>query len=361
MIDFMPPVSFRKYLCPSKAADNRLCQNTWLTLRGRDSIALASEHIRLEAHDVVLLPGYLCDTVTAVFAGKCKLAYYDINQDFSIDVGVIERFLREYKVRVLYIVHYFGFLHPNLSDLRRLCDTYGVLLWEDHAHSALSNWRCEFADAMIFSFRKVFPVPDGGGLRLRDIAAEGGVAGMQVTSDALAVLMLAKRYLWSASAHLRSVAHQYAQRQVRLLYQGRKMVKVRPISRMSARVVRHADIERIRLVRRQLFHEWEQQVADTRFEPVFKSVPAEVCPQGVPIWIANADEVVRHLESRKIFLKVHWPLPEYVKTVCPVSWRMSKSIVTLPLYPGLSHEDIGEIIRLVVRFGEPAAGPSLLE
>jgi len=353
MIDFIPPIQLKDYLSFRKALSSASFHEVSLTFRGRDSIALASQHFKLGAQDTVLLPGYLCDTISAAFAGKCKLLYYDIREDFSIDVNSVEDIFSKHRIKVFYIIHYFGFLHENLEQISKLCKKYGALLWEDHAHSALSNMNYDYADAMLFSFRKVLPVPDGGGIWLQDNSTLNLVSGSSPTSDILSLLIFAKRRLWCTNKRLRSVAHSLARKNVNSLSQGQKKIIVRPVSHMSRRMIRSADTKRIACDRRFLFDKWQQFIAETRFDPVFSKLPEDVCPQGFPIWIANPNQLLQELEVHKVFLKIQWPLPEYLRSVCPISWRISKSIITLPIYPGLSPADMENIITLLLRHGRP--------
>ncbi len=353
MIDFMPQVHLSDYFKLGKVENSNYFNNFQLTLRGRDSIAFAVKNIQLDKDDVVLLPGYLCDTVSAVFTGQCTLMYYDIDDAFSIDPSAIEDIFSKNKVKVFYVIHYFGFLHKNLDQIRQICDKYNVLLWEDHAHSALSTINFDNANAMFFSFRKVLPVPDGGGLWLRDKGIQGYIADSSMYSDLISLLIFSKRYLWKVSKRLRNMAHNAASKNVKKLSEGRKNITVRPVSRISRRLIGSADIDNIISVRRHLFDKWWSCITDTEFKPVFSSLPDAVCPQGFPIWIANANRVLERLEDESVFLKIHWPLSEYLKNRCPNAWRISKSIVTLPIYPGLSDADIGKVVALLCKYGKP--------
>jgi dTDP-4-amino-4,6-dideoxygalactose transaminase len=60
------------------------------------------------------------------------------------------------------------------------------------------------------------------------------------------------------------------------------------------------------------------------------------------------------LEVHKIFLKIHWPkLPEESKTMAPLSHIISKKIITLPIYPDLQENQMKELVKYILKFGEP--------
>lgn len=353
MIEFMPPVRIKDYLLAKRDSAN-VFTDVALTLRGRDAIALAVEHFALGPEDTVLLPGYLCDTIIGPFMNrKCRLIYYDIEGDFSVNPSVLAPLFVRYRPKVLYIIHYFGFLHSNLPRLSQLCKQYSVLLWEDHAHSAISRFSNQYADAMIFSFRKVLPVPDGGGLWTREKPVPSPSVNRTWQSDIMSACILAKRRVWGSSKRLREVQHRLARRHTNSVNSGTKSITVRPISRVSGRAIRSADVETIFSIRRRQFCEWVSLLAGSGFRPVCQTLRDGVCPQGCPIWVSNPMELSVELEHHNVFLKIHWPLPPIVEETCPASWSMSKKIVTLPVYPGLSAIGMRTIVDLLKDHGKP--------
>lgn len=352
IVEFMPPVKIRDYLSLNKGREASF-KNITLTLRGRDSTYLANKHFGLGPDDVALLPGYLCDTVTAAFAPCCHIEYYDIKKDFSIAPAVIEDRLSNERIRVLYVIHYFGFLHKNLGELSKIAGEHNVLLFEDHAHSALSHFSYEYADAMIFSFRKVLPVPDGGGLWLKDVATDLNIDRTILLSDVISMMILAKRKICYMSKRLRNLVDKVIQKDIDVLNEGQTQICPRPISHMSRGIVRSADLDSIFKSRREQFSQWQNLLKDKQFQPVFSVLPSNVCPQGFPIWVDNPDELVSKVEEFGIFLKIHWrSMPDEVSESCPMSWRMSKKIVTLPIYPGLQLDEMERIVDLLVAYGK---------
>ncbi|MBN2456503.1 MAG: DegT/DnrJ/EryC1/StrS aminotransferase family protein [Sedimentisphaerales bacterium] len=355
IVEFMPPVKIRDYLSLKKSREISF-KNITLTLRGRDSIYLANRHFGLGQDDIALLPGYLCDTVPAAFAPCCNVEYYDIKKDFSIDPAVIENRLTDKRIRVLYVIHYFGFLHKNLVELSKIARKHNVLLFEDHAHSALSHFSYEYADAMIFSFRKVLPVPDGGGLWLKDVVADLNIDRTVLLSDVISMMILAKRKICYTSKRLRNLVGKIIQKDIDALNEGRIQICPRPISHMSRGIIRRADLDSIFRVRREQFSQWQNLLKNTPFQSVFLVLPSNVCPQGFPIWVGNPDKLVSKAEEFDIFLKIHWrSMPDEVRESSPVSWRMSRKIVTLPIYPGLQLDEMERIVNLLVTYGRSTA------
>jgi hypothetical protein len=353
-VEFMPPIDLRAYFGLTKRRAGAF-RDVALTLRGRDAINLARRHFRLGRDDLVLLPGYVCDTVPAGFAGGCKIQYYDISDDFVIRPQEVEDRLSQVPVRVFYVVHYFGFLQPHLAKISEICRRHDVLLWEDHALSGLSHFPRDYADAMIFSFRKVLPVPDGGGLWLRDSLGTVTIETGALKSDIISLVILAKRMLCNASTRFRSAIGKAIQRNIDALNTGRRDFTPQPISRMTRRVVLGTKVEEAFGIHRDQYRQWLELLADGPVRPVFPVLPDAVCPQGCPVWLSNPDEIVADLEKRSVFLKIHWrSLPPEVDKTCPTAWRMSRSIVTLPIYAGLPHAEMRRIAEFIDEHAKPA-------
>jgi len=352
IIESTPPVSLRNCFSKKRNSYNRKLQNVTLTLRGRDAIPLAIKHFELKEQSIILLPAYLCKIIVVPFANRFDLRYYDIEKDFSINTEVIESMLRSYDVKVLYIIHYFGFLHKNLEQLSKLCKEHGVLLWEDHAHSALSHFSCDYADAMIFSYRKIFPVPDGGGIWFANTQPMK-ISGGFLASNIISMLIHIRRSKWAMSKKLRNRAGRIASLSTASTREGFKQIKPRPISYMSRRIMRCIDVESTFAIRRDIFLKWQSLLSDSEFKPVFSILPDNVCPQGFPVYIQNAEELIGKLRDFNIFLKVHWPLDAKMKEKCPVAYNVSRSIITLPIYPGLSQSDMEQVMALLGRYGKP--------
>lgn len=350
IIEIVPPIFLRNYFSINKNIRNQRFHDVTLTLRGRDAIALAVQHFGLQKHDTVLLPAYLCRVIYTPFHNFFTPEFYDIREDLSIDVETIESILKSRKIKVLYVIHYFGFLHRNIAQLSKLCKKYGVLLWEDHAHSALSHFSYDYADAMLFSFRKLLPIPDGGGLWLANsspLSIQGALA-----SNITSMLILAKRSRLGMGKRVRSFLRPVYYHSTASVYKGIKEIIPQPISYMSKRLIRHSDIESIFNIRRSIFDIWQELFSKSRLKPVFSKLPEDVCPQSFPIWLQIPQELRTKLWSFNVNLRNLWPLDKQMKEKCPTAYELSNSVSPLPIYPGLPQSDMERIMTLLEQYGK---------
>ena len=353
IIEPTPPVSLLGYIGINKKSKSEKFKDVLLTLRGRDAISLAFNHFKLEENDTVLLPGYLCEVIHSPLTKKYNIEYYDIEKDFSINPDTIESFFSRQKVKILYIIHYFGFLQKHLKQISDLCKKYGVFLIEDHAHSALSDFSYDYADAMIFSFRKIFPIPDGGGLWLKDSIDLKFDKRSILYSSLISFLIILHRSRIGRSKMLKAKANKMGQSMTSSTFEGSSKINPKPISYLSGKIVKNSDIEKLVAIRRDIYNKWLELFSESRFKPLYSSLPDDVCPQGFPIRIKNPDDVMANLQEQNIILKIHWSLRQEMMQKCPTSFSISKSIITLPIYPELSEHDMEKILRLVTQYGIP--------
>ena len=130
---------------------------------GRNAIEFLIRHLlETKSIDKVLLPDYICDSVTdAVRRASAPIKFYHINDDFSIDLDSIDDDSRA----ALYVAHFFGH-EPDASTMSFIGNwqARGRIVIEDVTMALLSSapYSIGFGDHVLGSLRKWFPIPDGG-------------------------------------------------------------------------------------------------------------------------------------------------------------------------------------------------------
>lgn len=123
--------------------------------------------------EVVLLPAYIgwsSKEGSGVFDPVQELglpyAFYRLDDRLRIDLAHLESTLRGGRVRVMVIIHYFGYVDPGYERAVELARRYGAFVLEDEAHAMFTDLigGCSgrLGDACIFSLHKMLPVKDGG-------------------------------------------------------------------------------------------------------------------------------------------------------------------------------------------------------
>jgi perosamine synthetase len=120
--------------------------------------------------DKVVIPNYTCGAcATAVLQTGAHPVIIDIEpKTFGMDVNLLEEVLSTQNIKVVMVVHVYGFPCRDLDKIVALCKKYNVLLLEDtsEAHGATYNQKTvgTFGDISTFSIRseKMIGVGEGG-------------------------------------------------------------------------------------------------------------------------------------------------------------------------------------------------------
>jgi hypothetical protein len=168
------------------------------TFMGRDALTLAASWLGLQSDDAVLLPAYVCEEVVKPFSKRTRVVLYDVRPDLSVDPNLLDDLLRSTpSIKVVLFVNYFGFLQTNRAEIKAVCARRHVALIEDCAHSLLTAGSGDTGDLAIYSFRKILPVTDGGGLRINTPSSQFVLPPFysSIRSNALSVCIAIKAAL----------------------------------------------------------------------------------------------------------------------------------------------------------------------
>jgi dTDP-4-amino-4,6-dideoxygalactose transaminase len=121
----------------------------------------------------VLLPGYIGYSSregSGVFDPVRELhlpsAFYRMGSRLRIDLDHLRDCLRPGDVRLVVLIHYFGYVDPGYAEAVSLARKHGADVLEDEAHALFSDLVggvCgRLGDAAIFSLHKVLPMKRGG-------------------------------------------------------------------------------------------------------------------------------------------------------------------------------------------------------
>lgn len=121
----------------------------------------------------VLLPAYVGWSEregSGVFDPIAELglsyAFYKIDHRLRIDLDHLEHLFQTHQVKVLVLIHYFGYVDPNYAQAIDLARRHGALVLEDEAHAMLTDLvggkSGRLGDACIFSLHKMLPLKEGG-------------------------------------------------------------------------------------------------------------------------------------------------------------------------------------------------------
>lgn len=157
----------------------------------------------------VLLPNYIgwsaregSGVLDPVRASGRHFDFYDVQENLEANLESVLRRLETGQFAFLVLIHYFGRIDPNVSEVKRVAEKAGVVLIEDLAHgffTAMPSARVgPRGDVAIYSLHKQLALIEGGMAVYFD---NDLVSGQKSTRPDLAIEALS--YDWHQIAQLR--------------------------------------------------------------------------------------------------------------------------------------------------------------
>ena len=307
---------------------------------GTDAIALMLAAAGAGPEDEVLIPVNVCVPVLAgvrLSGARARLSDVDPGT-LTLEAASVENALTP-KTRFLLPVHLYGGV-ADCDGLARLAERRGLVLLEDCAqsHGAAFRGRKTGSLGLAASF-SFYPTKNLGAF---------GDGGAVATSDA-ALAERARRmrqYGWSRRdyAELEGRNSRLDELQAAIL-----RVKLKSLEEGNAR----------------------RRAIASRYDEAFGALPLElltVRPESVAarhlyvVRLDRRDDLQKHLAGLGIETGIHYPLPLHLQPAYaflghrpgdfPVSERASRTVLSLPIHPALTDDQVGLVIGAVRGFFE---------
>lgn len=309
----------------------RLTLRAWITL---GAIALCDE--------VVVPANSFVASALAVTESGLRVRFADASPEtFNMTAETVAAAVTP-RTRVVMAVHLYGQI-TDMDEIRSLCNDRRLLLLEDaaQAHGARSGSRSSgaFGDAAGFSF---YPTKNLGAL---------GDAGCMVTNDA------------SLAERVRSLGNYGS----RTKYQHELAGVNSRLAELQAAVLAvklgylDGDNER----RREIAHRYVEKIRNP-----FVAVPVPPADPNSHVWhlfvvtTPYRASLMRHLKERGIETMVHYPCAIHLQPAfaakagtvnAPVSERLQNEVLSLPIGPTLSDDQVEYVINAVNGWRGPSS------
>jgi dTDP-4-amino-4,6-dideoxygalactose transaminase len=299
---------------------------------GTDALILGLRALGITSGDEVITPSHTATaTVSAIVICGATPVFVDIDPNsFTIDPTRVRDAVTS-RTRAIVAVHIYG--NPCQMDaLQQIADQQGILLIEDCAQAHGAEWHGRkigtFGAIGCFSF---YPTKNLGGI---------GDGGAVVTND-------------PAIAEKIRRLRQYGWDSTRISQEPSGVSRLDEIQ---------AAILRVKLPRLDLGNERRREIAEIYLSQLqTENLMLPIANPGVKhvyhlyvVKIKNRDEAVRHLNQQGIFPGVHYPVPVHLQPAyrnlpssdpdaLPVTERIAKSILSLPMFPELHDSEIERV------------------
>lgn len=310
---------------------------------GTDALHLALRALGVgPGHEVITVSHTAVATVAAVRMAGATPVLADVDpRSRTISPQAAEALVSP-RTKAVIAVHLYG--HPaDLDSLQALCARHGLHLIEDCAQAHAAAWKGRrvggFGKAAAFSF---YPTKNLGAI---------GDGGMVLTSDAQLAdrLRLLRQYGWRTPQ--RSEIEGWNSR-LDTLQAAILSVKLRHLEAATQR-------------RRAIARLYGERLGAT---PLALPSEAEGCLHAYHLYAVEArDEAERdalraHLIGQGIHAGIHYPHPVHEQPAyqgiaagpLPVSERLARTVLSLPLYPEMTDADAERVAAAVRGFFAPA-------
>jgi len=321
------------------------------TFMGRDALTLAIAHLGVGPGDTVLLPVYTCQEVLRSFVSRMDVVFYDVRPDLAIEPDELLRRLNGRKAKAALITNYFGFLQPHRDQLKNLCSDRGIGLIEDCAHSLLTEGSGATGDLATYSFRKILPVPDGGGLRINRGAPCDPAFRPKLYSNILSAGASFKSMMkLNTNALSRAAITSHTGSVMPTSAPTATEERILPMSYFAKSGMADLSFPSIVKTRSDSFRFWQQLASKVNtLQPLCPELLPGTCPLGFPAIVKERPALEAAARKIGVPLAVHWRLDAALGADCPASHRLSAEMVTLPVCPDVTEAQRDALARLLTQ------------
>lgn len=306
---------------------------------GLDALWLAFKVLGIGKGDEVIVQGntYIA-SVMGITINEATPVFVEPDEFNNIDVERIEEKITD-KTKAILVVHLYG-QASKMDKVVELCRKYNLKLVEDCAQSHGATYKGKmtgtFGDIGCFSF---YPSKNLGAF---------GDAGAIVTDDEnIANAMKMYRNYGSAKRYYNQVIG--ANSRLDELQAGLLRVRLKHMDELTEE-------------RRKIAARYLNELSNDYFEvPSIRENCSHVWHQFV-IRSDRRDELIEYLNNNEIGTIIHYPIPPHLQEAYkylgyeegsfPVTEKYAKSVLSIPMYNGMTDEEQNYVIEVLNRFGK---------
>ena len=302
---------------------------------GTDAIELALRAVGVNSGDLVATVANAgMYTTTALIAIGAKPFFMDV--DLRSRITTFDECKRAINagVKAVVVTHLYGRAAPQIKAIAELCRNHKVPLIEDcaQAHGAKIEGKIvgTFGDISCFSF---YPTKNLGAL------GDGGAIATNNSQLAETVLRL-RQYGWSSKYQV-SLMNSSNSRLDEM--QAALLIEFLPL------------LDSWNMRRREIAKRYSLLITHPAIQlPAFSD--DEYVAHLYVIETSNPESLRLHLKENQIASEVHYPIPDYRQPVFGKQFadiqlqnteQLAGTILTLPCYPELTDEEVGEVAEAV--------------
>lgn len=304
----------------------------------------AIRQIHVDDEKIVLLPEFICESVTNCFK-QDMVRFYKIRDNFDIDFDSLCENLDN--VGTIFICHYFGYLQSEdiVKKIRKLADDRGIVLVEDFTQS-LFSFETLIGDYGIASIRKWMKVSQGGILfsnrELPDVTSLE-----KSTDNSRAYGMILKDMFLKDEL---DANEKYRQIFTECENRVDTLSDVKRISDFAFFAMQCVDIGELVNKRKENGQYLLKQLAQIGLKPV-KEYIEEECPLAIPLRVKNRDAFRTYMIENRVYCAVHWPFDGIRACERPGAKYNADTLISLPIDQRYGKTEIDYMIEVIKNYG----------
>lgn len=305
---------------------------------GLDALMLSLKALEIGTGDEVIVPSntYIATVLAVTYAGATPVFVEPDIRTFNIDPAKVEAAISK-RTRAIMPVHLYG-QACDMDQIMKIAKKYCLSVIEDcaQAHGAIYKGRKAgtFGDLAAFSF---YPGKNLGAL---------GDAGAVVTNNE----DLAQR--------VRALGNYGSDYKYHHIYKGNNSRLDELQAAFLSTKLTHLDV--MNAERRRIAERYDKEILNR------KVIKPYVAPQCIPVWhiygvrCRERDALETYLNDRGIGTNKHYPIPIHMQECykdlnrkegeLPVAEEISRTELSLPMYYGMTDDEISYVITTVNEF-----------
>lgn len=306
---------------------------------GLDALIISLKVLGIQTGDEVIVPSntYIASWLAVSSVGATPVPVEPDEITYNINAALIEERITP-RTKAILPVHLYG-QACDMTAIMEIAKKYNLSVVEDNAQSHLSTWKNKitgsFGDINATSF---YPGKNFGAL------GDGG----GITTDSEQLYSIAKSYR-NYGSHIKYLNE---------------------IKGINSRLDElQASILRVKLpylteltrIRQNIASVYDLCLADCPFIKLPKTNKnATHVYHLYVIMCENRDELQSYLRSKSIGTLIHYPIPPHLQLAYkeldfkegdfPISERIARTCLSLPLYPGITEDQIYQVSEAIINF-----------
>ncbi len=132
---------------------------------GRVALIEVLKELEIKEGEKILLPAYICDSIPETLKiNNYEFIFVDTNEKLDFPNKKINKIISENNIKAVLLVDYFGLNRKSNITSAKIIKNFGCKVIIDRCHTIdlFHSSELEQCDAIIYSFRKILPILNGG-------------------------------------------------------------------------------------------------------------------------------------------------------------------------------------------------------